>query len=225
MHIIPSEHLSAVNAEAAQTERRLFPLSQIQFISCSFSDGCHRPVGTGKESGRFVQNGSLFWGGHDRRVHSGRPSQHSLRVSVSSCPGFCPVLTAKAIFSGTFPVSQGENHRLRRCCRQLLQSPAGLEVHPPKHQSSRSNSHRQQWVTPQIRQQWFVTTVNLPTEDSSSRCCVCWHLGRMMILFIFPRCSDGELAKTHSAQNIGQDLLPFWIRTTKTLKIIFKIAF
>lgn len=85
MHIIPSEHLSAFNVESAQMDSRVFPLSQIKFISCSFSDGCHRPVGTGKESGRFVQNGSMFWGGYDCRVHSGRPSQQSLRVSATAC--------------------------------------------------------------------------------------------------------------------------------------------
>lgn len=84
------------------------------------------------------------------------------RPLVFECPGliFPHLLLGSDCSSNifrNFPLSQGENHRLRRCCRQLLQSPAGLDVHPQKHQSSRSNSQRQQWVAPQIRQQWFVT--------------------------------------------------------------------
>lgn len=79
MHVMPGEHLS----ERCECKAFRSALGLWSFPSFSFSDGRYRPVGTGKESGRFVQTGSVFWDWNDCWFHSGRQPQHSIRVSTS----------------------------------------------------------------------------------------------------------------------------------------------
>lgn len=68
MHVIPGEHLS----ERCECKAFRSALGLWSFPSFSFSDGRYRPVGTGKESGCFVQTGSVFWDWNDCWFHSGR---------------------------------------------------------------------------------------------------------------------------------------------------------
>lgn len=149
-HVVHSQTAHALHArhswwapEHCECKVWVFPLfpgqKQTLFIPCSFSDGHHRSDGNRKEGGRFVQTGSVFWDWNDCWFHSGGQSQHSLRVSTtvriflsSSSSTFCSVLIIITIFSRIFllHIWQGENYRLHRCCRQLHQSPARLEVYP-----------------------------------------------------------------------------------------------
>ncbi|CAF87567.1 unnamed protein product, partial [Tetraodon nigroviridis] len=70
MHVIPGERLMESQFKAQ---------NQNLSLPCSFSDGRRRPVGTGKESGRFVQTGPVFWDRNGCWFHAGRQPQHSLR--------------------------------------------------------------------------------------------------------------------------------------------------